>query len=510
MGTRLFAFMEKLLKKTLHMDYGNLESASAQHTIGKGNFAISSNGNGVEGLSRSSFELFTNLFGMLTYASIMASIHWSILLIVLVVTIITFLFKRHAIKYSDTMADKRYHANRVCQSLRDQGISKEYGKDIRIYHVETWFGKIFEEQIQKLTRIHFRQEIHWYFSTAAEQAGTVIRDLVLYFLLIHMVLDGDLSVAEFTFDIGIVYGFSSWMNNCLTKVSEVILNSKETDYYRDAIKIPDMFSHGKGEKPDLSAEVEIEFQDVSFWYDEEKPVLDHVSFHIYPGEKIALVGNNGAGKTTIVKLLCGFCLPQKGRILVNGIDTRDYDMDAYGQLISPVFQDGYLSAFSLADNIMGAEKEEENKRKKMWACLDRAGIRETVEALSKKEDTSISQIIDKDGVEFSGGEIQKLLIARALYKDGRLLILDEPTAALDPIAEKNIYEQYHKMTAEKTSLFISHRLASTRFCDRILYLENGRIAEEGSHEELLDRGGAYAGIFEIQSHYYKKEKGGRL
>ena len=192
-------------------------------------------------------------------------------------------------------------------------------------------------------------------------------------------------------------------------------------------------------------------------------------------------------------------------MLVNGINTKDYDMDEYGKLISPVFQDGFMSAFTVAMNVAGG-READIDRERVRQCLKEADMWDKINSLDQKEDTYISQVLEKEGVNFSGGEMQKLLVARALYKDGRCLILDEPTSALDPIAESRIYEQYSAMAKEKTSIFISHRLASTRFCDEILYLENGKLAEQGTHEELLRQKGAYAEMFEIQSHYYHKQK----
>lgn len=436
----------------------------------------------------------------------MFSIHWSILLIVAVTTLVTFLLKKHAILYWRKLADERYSAGRVNSMLEHQGISLDYGKDIRIYHVENWFRDIFDEQIRKMYRVIAKQELHWYFPTVGDQIGIFVRDFVMYTLLIRMALGGSISVAEFTFYVGVVAGFSVWMNEAVTHLSQVMEMNVEMGYYTDAMEMADVFRHGSGEKPDLSREVSIEFRDVSFRYEESgEDILSHLSFHIEAGEKIALVGNNGAGKTTIVKLICGFYMPTEGDVLVNGISTRDYDMDEYGKLISPVFQDGFMTAFTVAMNIAGGE-EEQIDVKRVRQCLEKAAIWEQIDSLEEKEDTYITQTLEREGVNFSGGELQKLLIARALYKDGKCLILDEPTSALDSIAESRIYEQYNEMTKEKTSIFISHRLASTRFCDEILFLEKGKVAERGTHEELIAQNGAYAKMFEIQSHYYRKEK----
>lgn len=504
-GTRLTTFYGKLLKKGITMDYCNIEPAEKQKILDKGTSGIGSNWQGVEMLTRCSLELFCGLFGLLTYGTIMFTIHWSIVLIVAVITGINFVLNRHAVNFQKKLSDVSNQASRINNRLERQGISLEHGKDIRIYHVEHWFRAIFDEQIRTLKRCFSRQELRWYFPTVAEQVGTVIRDLVLYTMLIRLVLNGDITVAQFTFYVGVVAGFSSWMNEVVFRISHVMTANVETGYYNDAMELEDEFRHGEGEKPDLSTAVSVEFRDVSFRYEEdEDDILSHLSFRIEPGQKIALVGNNGAGKTTLVKLLCGFYLPTEGEVLVNGISTRDYDMDEYESLISPVFQDGFMSAFTVAMNIAGGNREDID-RERVRECLKKADIWEKIDSLKAKEDTYISQVLEKEGVEFSGGEVQKLLIARALYKDGHLLILDEPTSALDPIAESKIYEKYNEMTEEKTSIFISHRLASTRFCDEILYLEKGTVAERGTHEELLEKKGSYAEMFEIQSHYYRKE-----
>lgn len=504
-GMRLTRFTGRLLKKYLTMDYCNMEPADKQKILNKGMQSINSNQDGVEGLSRESLKLFCGLFGVLTYGTIMFTIHWGVLLIIFVTAGANFMLHRHAVKFSDRLSDVRHQAGRTNYTLEQQAISLAHGKDIRIYHVENWFRNIFDEQIRTLKSCYFNQELRWYFPTLAEQIGTFIRDFVLYTLLIKMVLDGQITVAWFAFYAGAVAGFSLWMNNFIFGISRVLTTNMGIGYYREASAISDVFFHGKGKKPELGMPVSVEFRDVTFRYEEgQEDILSHLSFKIEPGQKIALVGNNGAGKSTIVKLLCGFYMPTEGDVIVNGVNTRDYDMDKYEQLISPVFQDGFIPAFTVAMNVAGGDPGEID-RERVRNCLKKAGIWEKIDALERKEDTYVSQMLEKEGVEFSGGEVQKLLIARALYKDGSLLVLDEPTSALDPIAESQIYEKYNEMAGEKTSIFISHRLASTRFCDEILFLEHGAVKERGTHEELLGKKGGYAKMFEIQSHYYREE-----
>jgi ATP-binding cassette subfamily B protein len=253
---------------------------------------------------------------------------------------------------------------------------------------------------------------------------------------------------------------------------------------------------------------EIEFRNVSFNYEgSDKKIFEDLSFKIKAGEKIALVGNNGAGKTTIVKLLCGLYPPVSGEVFVNGKLLWDGSMSVkqYMKSVSVLFQDTNPFALSIAMNVASCDEKDMN-REKVKESLKKAGLSDKVETLIHKEDTYITQQLDDDGVQLSGGEVQKLLLAKAIYKDGSFLILDEPTSALDPIAESKIYEEYNRFANNKTAVFISHRLASTKFCDRILFLENGKIIEEGSHAELMAKGGKYREIFDIQSHYYVEKQ----
>ena len=244
---------------------------------------------------------------------------------------------------------------------------------------------------------------------------------------------------------------------------------------------------------------------MSFTYPgSEKPTLKDLNLTIRPGEKIALVGLNGAGKSTLVKLLCGLYRPTSGTIRVGGRSLSSYGREEYFSLIAAVFQDVKLLPLTIAQNV-ASDNGDGIDRERVKQCLSLAGLGEMAESLPKKEDTPLGRGVLDDGIELSGGERQKVWMARAFYKRAPILILDEPTAALDPLAEQEIYEKYVRMSEGKTSLFISHRLASTRFCDRIWLLENGRVTEQGSHEELMRKKGAYARLFEVQGKYYRKE-----
>ena len=245
---------------------------------------------------------------------------------------------------------------------------------------------------------------------------------------------------------------------------------------------------------------EIEFRDVSFKYDNSETwALRHVNQKITLGTKNAVVGKNGAGKTTFIKLLCRLYEPTEGQILLNGVDIRYYDYKDYAKLFSIVFQDFNLFSFPLGENVAaGAEYD----KKRVLECIDKAGFTDRLNRLEKGLDTNLYQYSDENGVEISGGEAQKLAIARALYKDAPFVILDEPTSALDPVAEFEIYQNFDNMVKDKTSIYISHRMSSCRFCDNIIVFDEGKVVEQGSHDKLMAGGGLYSELWNAQAQYY--------
>lgn len=385
------------------------------------------------------------------------------------------------------------------------------GKDVRIFHMQKWLTKKYTDNLGGMNKLYYRAH-RWYFLSGMGSAALdLIRNAAVYVYLIYEASAGRMSIAEFVLYYGFVNSFSEQMVQVLRQALTFGIISNTFSSIREYFDTKARRSEGKiltDEELEAikKAPVTLELRDVSFTYEgQEKPVISHLNLKIQAGEKLALIGLNGAGKTTLVKLICGFYAPTEGEILINGRNIEEFDREQYYQLISVLFQDYTILPQTLKENIASkpmAEVEEDKFEK----ALEVSGFRERYERLPQKGDSLMVKEIHDTAVDFSGGEKQRLLFARALYKQAPLLILDEPTAALDPIAENEIYLKYSESTAGKTSIYISHRLSSTRFCDRIVLLEGGQIVESGTHTELMERGGRYAELYEMQSQYYREQE----
>lgn len=520
---RVGTFMMSFIKKAINTDYLNIEPQPKQKIMGKAAQGVNSDGQGAEGVSKESLQFLVVVLGILSYGTVIFMLDWKILAVMFAMFFFDILIRNHAIKFGDNNRESFSEPWRKMNYYERNSMNISAGKDIRIFGLKKLFAYHYDRQIQIYKRFRHKYQLKWYYPTLSDTAFNILRDLLAYSLLIHKVLSGQIGAAEFTVYIGLVASFSEWIYDVSWNIGNLREDSHQFNEYLDFMKQKDVFEHSdcrvkpdkdkdvkldndKGGKPDNDKAPSIEFRNVSFTYEgSDKPVLTNVSFKISADEKIALVGNNGAGKTTIVKLLCGLYPPTSGDILIDGKNINEIGIEKYQDMISVLFQDTSPIAISVAENIAGCEVAEADKER-MEGCLKKAGLYEKIQSLPKKEKSYITQTLDPEGIILSGGETQKLLLAKAMYKDGPMLILDEPTSALDPIAESKIYEEYNSMAENKTAIFISHRLASTKFCNRILFLDGGQIIEEGSHEELMKKGGRYKEIFDIQSHYYREAK----
>ena len=490
-------------RKNLYTDYKNIESPRGREKNKRAMEFYRSYYSGSSDFLDSCNQFCVCIVGIITSLALIYKINMIMILIILATCVCEFFLLKFLNKKEKKTKNERskifvrfdYYYN-LCRDF-------SAAKDIRLYGFTDYFMLAVAKIIYELEAVNqkfARQNI--------KVGGTrallnLLRELVAYVYLTYLVCSSRLSVSDFIFYFGIITGFSNWIMNALYQYSNLERCCNDCAAFREFAESTDENDN----KPDIDFKgiESIEFKNVSFTYQlAEKSTINNMTFKVNKGENIAIVGENGAGKTTAVKLLCGLYYPTSGEILINGKSSRDFSGNSYFNLFSAVFQDYYFMPMTIAENICATSNYD---KEKLFAAFEKADISNKINGLPNKEKSYMIKDVYKDAVDFSGGEKQKLLLAKAIYKNAPVLILDEPTAALDPIAENELYLKYNEITSNKISFFISHRLSSTRFCDRILFIKGGRIAESGTHEELMALKGLYYRMYQIQSYYYKENGG---
>ena len=490
-------------RKNLYTDYKNIESPHGREKNKRAMEFYRSYYSGSSDFLDSCNQFCVCIVGIITSLALIYKINMIMILIILATCVCEFFLLKFLNKKEKKTKNERskifvrfdYYYN-LCRDF-------SAAKDIRLYGFTDYFMLAVAKIIYELEAVNqkfARQNI--------KVGGTrallnLLRELVAYVYLTYLVCSSRLSVSDFIFYFGIITGFSNWIMNAVYQYSNLERCCNDCAAFREFAESTDENDN----KPDIDFKgiESIEFQNVSFKYQSaEKSTINNMSFKVNKGENIAIVGENGAGKTTAVKLLCGLYYPTSGEILINVKSNRDFSGNSYFNLFSAVFQDYYFMPMTIAENICATSNYD---KEKLFAAFEKADISDKINTLPDKEKSYMIKDVYKNAVDFSGGEKQKLLLAKAIYKNAPVLILDEPTAALDPIAENELYLKYNEITSNKISFFISHRLSSTRFCDRILFIKDGRIAESGTHEELMALKGLYYRMYQIQSYYYKENGG---
>lgn len=490
-------------RKNLNTDYTNIESPKGREKNKRAMEFYRSYYSGSADFLDSSNQFCVCIVGVIASLMLIYKINFIMILVILATCVCEFFLLKFLNKKEKKTKDERssvfvrfdYYYN-LCRDF-------SAAKDIRLYGFTDYFMSAVAKIIYDLEQINqkfMRQNI--------KVGGTrallnLLRELVAYAYLTYLVCRGRLSVSDFIFYFGIITGFSNWILNAVYQYSNLERCCNDCAAFREFVESTDESEN----KPniDFDSVDSIEFKNVSFTYPSaEKSTINNMSFKVNKGENIAVVGENGAGKTTAVKLLCGLYYPTSGDILVNGKSSLDFSSDSYFNLFSAVFQDYYFMPMTIAENVCTTSDYDSER---LYSAFEKAGIANKINTLPDKEKSYMIKDVYKEAVDFSGGEKQKLLLAKAIYKNAPVLILDEPTAALDPIAENELYLKYNEMTSGKISFFISHRLSSTRFCDRILFIKDGKIAESGTHEELMALKGSYYRMYQVQSYYYKENGG---
>ncbi len=448
-------------------------------------------------------ELTKSLIGFVVYLALLATLNPLIVLVTLASAAGGYFAARRINGWRYRHREEEAELTRKMGYIGARAMDLRLAKDIRIFNMRGWLEDIFEKTLRLYRAFCAKMERVYLWADIIDVALALLRNGVAYAYLIALALRTGMSASQFLLYFAAIGGFTAWVTGILEQFSELHRQSLDLSKLREFIdnEEPFRFEDGVAIAPDCDKGYALALENVSFRYpNAQKYALKNINLRIAPGEKLAVVGLNGAGKTTLIKLLCGFYDPSEGAVTLDGQDIRQYNRRDYYRHFSAVFQKFSLLAASVAENIAQTDKGIDMGR--VASCAEKAGLSEKIASLPQGYDTRLDKSVFYDAAELSGGETQKLMLARALYKDSPILVLDEPTAALDPIAENDVYQKYHELTRGKSALFISHRLASTRFCERIILLEDGVIAEEGTHEALLEKGGRYAELFNIQSRYY--------
>jgi len=453
-------------------------------------------------------SIIINILCFVLYSGVIGSLNLFMLAVVIILSLINCYAQDYGMKYYESVRKESAELNSKYYCIRGNMGNTSMAKDVRMFDMDNWLSKLRDNIIGKITDFNIKKGK---VTSRVEKIGFLISmlcDMTVYIYLINKAVQGSITAGEFVMYFGAVAGFSSFVGNIIHDMLELGNAAKKADDIRKYFDLPDeQMDDGEGTK-ELKIPLEIEFRDVSFSYksdDEDREnlkIFEHFNLKINSGEKIALVGVNGAGKTTLVKLLTGMYEPDEGCILINGIDRNRFARSEFYKLFSVVFQEYFILPFKISENV-SLKRAVDADDEKVLDALEKAGLKQYFDSRNITPERYITKSMHKNGIELSGGQNQRLLLARALYKDAPVLVLDEPTAALDPIAESEIYNSYVKYTDKKTAIFISHRFASTRFSDRIIMLEKGKVIEQGTHEELMQMNGRYAQMFEVQSSYYE-------
>lgn len=550
-----FRLIHRRIDKALSMNYETLEQPHILDMAMKAAQSTGGNNEGVEGLMHDVDNLARVIVTMVVSFAMIMVLDWRLILALIFICIINFISYRRAIIF-----DKKNVWDEMPPYWRQQNYMErctqdfDYAKDIRLFNMKNWLHEKQHESFLVWLKLYIKgRHVWWQHSNVCAITG-MVQGAFMYFVLIKAVLapTDPLTIGNFTLYISLCGAFSNALTSFLNQLGGIERNSMQVDDFRtfldfdggdvegyriektqNGYKLYEEMKEEKTEKRKkektsaisnfeggnsegfekakekfAKGEISFEFRNVFYKYEGAQDyALKDLSIKFDWGEKLAVVGLNGAGKTTFIKLLLRLYSATEGEILCNGLDVKKYNKNDYFALFAPVFQNVEIFAFPLAENVSMLPKEETDNNL-AYEALVRSGMKEKVDSLPDGVKTQLLKIIYDDGVDFSGGEKQKLALARALYKNAPIIVLDEPTAALDAIAEYELYKNFDELIGEKSALYISHRLSSTRFCDNVAMFMDGRLVEYGTHEALMEKGGEYAKMFEVQARYYE-ENGGK-
>ncbi len=494
-----FTYLKNQAEKIQKMDYKYAEDSKFYEKYDKAMSACDNDNNGVEGMYGKLMRLPAKILALIGMIVLGVSLH-PLVVLVLVLHVAATMFvsaKSHDFEYA--RKEDLAKARRRLRYYENTSSDFKFGKDIRIFNLRDRILKNYKTEIRAYAGVRTLIENKRFALAFLSLFTLLLTNVAMYGFLVYKAFHG-MPISDFTMYITLI---TTLLASMIDLGSDATFLRNEGQYVDDYFKMIDDDLISEGDKEvDASDSVEIVFDHVTFRYpNTEKNIFTDFSFTIHRGERLAVVGVNGAGKSTLVKLICGLYEPNEGHIYINGTDIREIKKENLYSLYSTVFQDFTILAFSLRDNVSCGVKE--NDDEKIKEVLKKVGLGKKLESLEQGLDQMMLKVIEEKGTDFSGGERQKLAIARALYKDAPMVIMDEPTAALDALAEAEIYESFADLVKGKTAIYVSHRLASTRFCDKIALFDSTGVREYGTHEELMAKKGEYYNMFVVQGKYYR-------
>ena len=493
--------------KLLSMNYQVLEQPHILDMHQRATHAIGGNTQGYEDMMKRIYNLSAYFLTLVVTATTILVLDPGLILVLTLTMVLNYLSQQWSIRndkknFWDATATTRRQMDYMGRCTQDF----DYAKDIRLFSLKPWLLKKQKAILDDYQSSFNKSRNYWLRHSCIYSTTSLLASGFMYYILINQVLHQNVSIGNFTLYLGMCGAFSQALSDFYNNFGRLQSDTKMVDDLRTFLDFDTEREEDCLDISILGDSFHFEFKDVCFRYEGAKEdTIKNLNLSLPAGQRLAVVGLNGAGKTTFIKLLLRLYDVTSGEITVNHINIKRFRRKEYFQLFAPVFQNVELFAFPLAENVSMKDPENTDK-KRAEQCLIQAGLQEKLISLEKGVDTEILKVLCEDGVDLSGGEKQKLALARALYKDSPIIVLDEPTAALDALAEYELYQNFDRMMEGKTAVYISHRLSSTRFCDRIAMFEDGRIVEYGTHEELLAKQGAYANMFEVQAQYYEKER----
>lgn len=503
---RLMIIKERIAK-TLGMEYEALETPEMLDRLQKAKRATAGDWQGVQGMMTYMQVMGVQIISVTIAVAIMTTFNPWIILIIVVLSFAQFLFFDYIRKKDKKeMWDAMMPHWRKLEYMENVTTDFSYAKDIRLFGMQKYLAKkqidVYDEEL----RHWIKSRQYWIYNTIFAHGISLLRQLIIIGWLVYSVVFNGLSIGNFTLYTASAAAFSNAINEILQALSALRERSAHTDDYRSFMDIPSADDKAQTIPIPPADKYTFEFKNVSFKYrGQEKYALKNVNLTLHAGEKLAVVGLNGAGKSTFIKLLLRLYDVTEGCILMNGTDIRKFDRKEYYELFAPAFQDVMVFAFPVAENVSMKEPFNTDKAE-AEKMLRLAGLGDKLDKLEKGVDTELLKVLYDDGVDLSGGEKQKLALARALYKKSKMIVLDEPTAALDALAEFRLYQSFNELVGDRTAVYISHRLSSTRFCDRVAMFKDGEMVEIGTHDSLMEADGAYADMFRVQAQYYVEDK----